>query len=118
MILIFIGKLIFKNPITFRIYANFEPDIEIDDSGIGNKTTKIYKKNPVPIGYHIEVELDGVLQSSYYRSPLGYDSLDWFVNEVKKLEKKRAFYFKKTKKDYFMTEKDEEECRSNNICRF
>ena len=29
-----------------------------------------------------------------------------------------AFYFKNTKKDIFMAEKDEEEYRNNNICRF
>ena len=29
-----------------------------------------------------------------------------------------AFYFKTTKKDIIMTEKDEEDYRKNNICRF
>ena len=33
--------------------------------------------------------------------------MDWFVNEVIKLEIKMAFYFKNTKKD-IMTDKDEE----------
>ena len=43
--------------------------------------------------------------------------MDRFVNEVIKLENKMAFYFKNTKKDIIMTEKDED-FRNNNICRF
>ena len=35
-----------KNPIFFRIYADFEADNEKDNSSIGNKTTNIYKQNP------------------------------------------------------------------------
>ena len=42
-----------KNPLFFRIYADFEADNEKDNSIIGNKTTNIYKQNPVPNGYHI-----------------------------------------------------------------
>ena len=36
-----------KNPLYFRIYADFEADNEKDDSKIGNKTTNIYKQKPV-----------------------------------------------------------------------
>ena len=36
-----------KNPILFRFIAHFEADIEIDISNIGNKTTNIYKQNPM-----------------------------------------------------------------------
>ena len=58
------------------------------------------------------------LQSGYYKSPLVYDNVDWFVDEVIKLENKMAFYFKNTKKDIIMTEEDEEHYKNNNICRF
>ena len=33
-----------KNPLNFRIYADFEADNEKDNSIIGNKTTNIYKR--------------------------------------------------------------------------
>ena len=95
-----------------------EADNEKDNSSIGNKTTNIYKQNPVLNGYRIESELNDFLQSGYYKSPLGYDNVDWFVDEVIKLENKVAFYFKQTKKDIEMTEKDEEDYRNNNFCRF
>ena len=106
-----------KNPLNFRIYAVFEADNEKDNSIKGNKTTNIYKQNPILNGYHVESELEDVLKSGYYKPPLGYDNVVWFVNEVIKLENKMAFYFKNTIKDIIMTEKDEEEYR-NNICRF
>ena len=77
-----------KNPLYFRIYADFEADNEKDNTCIGNKTTKIYKQKPVLNGYHIVSELEDVLKSEYYQSPLGYDNVDWFVNEIIKLEKK------------------------------
>ena len=85
-----------KNPLYFRIYADFEADNEIDNSSIGNKTTNIYKQNPVLNGYRIVSEVEDVLKSEYYKSPLGYDNVDWFVDEVIKLETKMAFYFKNT----------------------
>ena len=88
-------NLLHKNPLYFRIHADFEADNEIDNSSIGNKTTYIYKQNPVLNGYHIEFELEDVSQSSYYKSPLGYNNVDWFVDEVIKLENKMAFCFKK-----------------------
>ena len=69
-----------KNPLYFRIYADFEADNEKDNRIIANKTTNIYKQNPVLNGYPIESELEEVLQSGYYKSPLGYDNVDWFVN--------------------------------------
>ena len=116
---IFIGKKHFhKNPLNFRIIADFEADKETDGSNIGNKTTNIYKQNPVLNGYYIICELEDVLESGYYESPLGYDNVDWFVKEIIKLENKMAFYFKNTKKDIVLTEDDEEDCRKNNLCRF
>ena len=52
--------------------------------------------------------MEDVFQSSYYNSPLGYNNVDCFVNEVIKLENKMAFYFVKTNKDIIMTEENEE----------
>ena len=63
-----------NNPLNFKIFADFEADNEIDNSSIGNKTTNIYKQNPVPNGYHIIYEMEDVLKSGYYESPLGYDN--------------------------------------------
>ena len=107
-----------KNPLYFRIIADFEADNEKDGTKIGNKTTNIYKQKPVLNGYYIISELEDVLKSGYYESPLGYDNIDWFVKEVIKLENKMAFYFKETNKDIIMTQEDEEDYKNNNICRF
>ena len=85
---------------------------------MGNKTTNIYKQNPVCNGYYIVSELNDILQSGYYNSPLDYNNVDWFVNEVIKLENKMNFYFKNTKKDIIMTQEDEEHYKNNNICWF
>ena len=77
MNLIYIGKSTFiKSPLYFRIYADFEADIEIENSSIGNKTTNINEQNPMLNGFKIISELDDVLQSGYYESPLGYDNVD------------------------------------------
>ena len=108
----------YKNSLNFRIYADFEADNEKENSSIGNKTINIYKQNPVLNGYHIKSELEDVLKSEYYKSPLGHNNVDWFVNEVIKLDKKMTFYFKNTNKDIIMTEEDKEDYRNNNICRF
>ena len=51
--------------------------------------------------------MEDVLKSDYYKSPLGYDNVDWFVDEVIKLETKMAFYFKNIKKEINMKDKDE-----------
>ena len=115
---LFWKKHFHKNPLYFRIYADFEADNEKDDSVVGNKTTNIYKQNPVLNGYHIVSELEDVLKSDYYQSPLGYDNVDWFVDKVIRLENKMAFCFKNTNKDIIMTQEDEEDFRNNNICRF
>ena len=90
-----------KNPLYFRIYADCEADNEIDNSSIGNKTTNIYKQNPIFNGYHIVSELEDVLKSGYHKSPLGYNNVDWFVNEIIKLENKMAFYFKNTERYHY-----------------
>ena len=61
--------------------------------------------------------MEDVLKSCYYKSTLGYNNVDWFVNEVINLENKMTFYFKNLKKDIVMAE-DEEDFDKNNICRF
>ena len=99
-----------------RIYADFEADNEKDNFTIGNKTTNFFKQNPILNGYHIISELEDVLQSSYHKYPFGYNNVDWFVNEVIKLENKLTLHFKNTNKDFFMAEKDEENYRNNNTC--
>ena len=76
-----------ENPLYFRIYADFAADNEKDNSSVGNKTTNIYKQNPVLNGYRKTYELEDVSKSGYYESPLSYDKVDWFVNEVINLEK-------------------------------
>ena len=107
-----------KNPIYFRVIADFEADNEIDGSNIGDKTTNIYKQNLVLNRYYIISELEDVSGSGYYESPLGYDNVDWFVKENIKLENKMVFYFKNTKEDIIMTKENEEVFKINNICRF
>ena len=62
--------------------------------------------------------MEDVLKSRFYKSPLGYDNVDWFVDEVIRLENKMAFYFKNTKKDIIMTGEGEKDFDNNNICRF
>ena len=66
----------------FRIIVVFGADNEIDVSNVGNKTIKIYKQNPVLYGYYKISELEDVLENGFYESPLGYDNVDWFVNEA------------------------------------
>ena len=47
-----------KNPLYYMTYSDFEGNNEIDNSNIGNKTTNIYKQNPILNGYYIESELE------------------------------------------------------------
>ena len=65
-----------KNPLCFRDISDFEAVIEIDDSTIGNKTTKTYKGNPVPNAYFIMSELHQILKSGYSESLLRYNNVD------------------------------------------
>ena len=58
--------------------------------------------------------MEDVLKSGYYESPLGDNNIDWYLDEVTKLENG---YFKNTKKDIIMTEEDKEDF-DNNTCRF
>ena len=105
-----------KNPLYFRIYADFEADFEIDISSVGNKTTKIYKQNPILNEYLVESEFDDVLKSGFYISHLGYNKVDWFV-EVIKLGIELVLYFKNIDEAIIMTEKKAEDFKNTNICR-
>ena len=111
-------KKIHKNPLYFRIYADFEADHETNNSIIVNKTTNKYKQNPVLNGYNIISELDDTLQNGYHKSPLGDDNVEWSVDEVIKLKNKKAFYFKNTKKDTIVTKENEEEYKKSIIGTF
>ena len=62
---------IHKNPLDFRLYADFGADNERDRSSAGNKTTNNYKQNPVLNGYEIVSEFADVLKSGCYNSHLG-----------------------------------------------
>ena len=92
-------KYFHEKPIYFRITAGFEADNEVDGSSVCNKTTNIYKQIPVLNGYYIISELEDVLESGYYESPLAYNNVAWYVNQVIKLEK-NDFQFKKTLRKY------------------
>ena len=56
-----------------------------------------------------------ILKSGYYESPLGYNTVDWFVDEV--IYSKNGLLFHKDKKDIIMTEEDEEHYKNINIFR-
>ena len=86
------NKHFHKNSIYFRIVADSEAENEIAYSSIRNKTTSINKQSPALTGYVIVSELKDVLKRGYNQSPLGYDDIEWFVDEVIKLENKLALY--------------------------
>ena len=57
------------------------------------------------------------MKSGYHKSPLGHENVNWFVDEIVKLENKMNFWFKNTKKDIIVTEEDKQDFE-NNICRY
>ena len=59
------------NILYFRKKAGLEAENEIDDTHKSNKTTIIWKQNPVCNGYYIVSELHDVSKSGYYESFLG-----------------------------------------------
>ena len=71
-----------KNPLYFRLYADFEADNEIDNSSLGNKTNNTYRQQPVCNGYYIISELADVLKSGCCEPPLECNNVDWYENEV------------------------------------
>ena len=107
-----------KNKLYFRIYADLEADNKKEDTIIGDKTTNIYKQEPVCNGYHIVSELEDVLKSGYHKSPLGQESVNWFVDEIVKLENQMNFWFKNTNEDIITTEEDKQDFENDNICRY
>ena len=58
-----------------------------------------------------------VLKIGYHESPLKYDSVDWFVDTVSKLENKMVFYFKNTNRELIVTEEDESFGKNDTFCR-
>ena len=62
--------------------------------------------------------MENVLNSDYYKSSLGYNNVNWFVDEVIRLEIMMAFYFKNTNKDIIMTQENQEDYKNNNTCQF
>ena len=111
------SKHFHRVPLYFRIYADFECFNQIDNSQIGNGTTNEYKQIPSCNGYYVVSELSDVLQSGYY-SYFGENNVDWFVDEVIRLENRMAFYFKNTNKEIIMTEEDEVNFNDSNTCWF
>ena len=107
-----------KIPLYFRIYGDFECNNKIEGSHIGNKTTNIFKQNTMCNGFFIVSELENVLQSGWHLSTFGENNVEWFVNEVIKIENKMNFYFKNTKKDIVMTQEDENDFKNSKICWF
>ena len=105
-----------KNALYFRIHADLEADIEFDNSSIGDKTNNIYKRNPNCNGFCMECELNNVLKNRYYESPVGYDNVNWFVDEVIKFAIKMNFYFKNTNEIIIMTKEYETEYRNIFFC--
>ena len=65
-----------KNPLFFRMYADFEAYNEINNSSKVNKTTNFYKQNPVCNGYRIVSDLEEVLKNGYSSSNLEYVNID------------------------------------------
>ena len=74
-------KQFLKNPLEIRIYAEFEAEIEIDKSNIGDKTTICYRQNPVFKGFSRVSQLIDVLRSVYCKYLIGYDNIHCFVDE-------------------------------------
>ena len=66
-------------------------------------------------GYYKDTGVNDLLKSGYIESPIRYDKVDWYVDEVIKPEKKMKIFFKNTKKDILMTEKDED-FRKKHLC--
>ena len=61
-------------------------------------------------------DLNDVLQGGFCETLLSYDILDWFVNEVRKIDNYMGFFFKNTNKDMLLTEEDEQTFDHINIC--
>ena len=49
-------------------------------------------------GFKLLYEREDVLESGFYKSPLGYENVDWFVEEVKESQNEMKLYFQNTKR--------------------
>ena len=107
-----------KNKLYFRTYPDFDADNKKENTNIGDKTTNIYQQEPVCNGYQTVSDSDHVLKSEYHKSPLGYENINWFVDEIVKLESKMTFWFKNTNEDIIMTEENKQDFENDNICRY
>ena len=95
-----------------RLYADYEANNKIDKSNIsGSKRTNIYKQNPVGNAYYIISQLNEVLQSDYFSSPVGYDNNVWFENGKIKLKNKMNLLLKNTKNGFILKQEDEKDYR-------
>ena len=59
-----------------------------------------------------------MLKSDYHKSPLGHENVNWFVDEIIKLENQMNFWFKNTNNDIIMTEENKQDFENDNICRY
>ena len=111
-------KYFHKIPLYFRIYGDFECKNSIAElQHIGKKSKNVFRQNRTCNGFYIVSELNDVLQSEYH-SNFGENILEWFVNEVIKIEDKMTFYFRNTKNDIVLTRKDEEDFKNSTVCWF
>ena len=89
MNLIFFGKRIFIRILyILRFFQIFKLIMKLIILVSAKKQLLFVKKNPVLNGYYKISKLNDVLNSGYYRSNLDFDKVDWFVDEVIKLEVK------------------------------
>ena len=65
-----------KYKLYFRIYADFEADNKKENVNIRDKTTNIYKQEPVCNGYHFVSDLEHILKTDYHKSPLGHENVE------------------------------------------
>ena len=62
-------------------------------------------------------ELKDVFHSGFIECPLGFNNVDWFVDEFIKTEKKTIF-FKSSTSNIIMTEEDGKHFTNNKKCQF
>ena len=101
----------------FTVYADFECNNEIDNSTISEKTTNINRQNLYCNRYCIVSDLPEVLASEY-KYVFGHDKVDWFVDEIIKLENKMKLYFKDTNIPLKMSEEVDYNFENSNKCWF
>ena len=61
-------------------------------------------------------EFNDLLQCGHYETPSGFDNVDWFVDEVIKIENKMNKFFKYTKNENILTKEAEEMLKEVNTC--